>query len=998
MSKPRNKSSNLNIALQISYLLGVTFFLVFVAVQVWTVLSDYNNFVKAETDKKLQHLRGVTAALASNINGQAYFQLQGDAPLKDDIQTFDQEQTYQDIYYALNNAKKLNELEEELYTLISEQKSDGYLNSYGVSSKYAPIWRHPYDSPLILGNIKSGETFGPYTRGERQWLMALAPINDTTNQANRTVGFVVATDSYEPILAAAGEYSTDLILTRTLSSGGVFLLLLAFILVLRYYINREQVRALANSTRLNNTYKIIEEFVDNVKRGDYKTELDLAEYKDDNLARSLNVLHRKLADNAQNASDRSWIAEGRYQIASILRLHNDFEKMPLEVIMAITKYVNAIQGAFYFVEEDEAGEVIIRMKAKYAYNRVKYQLSEFRVGQGLVGQCAFEKASIHRTEIPEEYVSISSGILGDKKPESLLLVPLITNEKLYGIVELASIHKFDPLEIQLVEELSDIIARTIFNIKTNNRTLQLLHESQEKSTVLEKQQQELQQNEQKLHSLLENSSEIITIYDQDATVMYESPSVTNILGYSPEELLGKRDIDKVHEDGQKIMQDMFETLKKHPEQTPMIEFSYQRKDGSWVWMEAIGKNLISEPAVNGIVVNSRDITERRKAEREQIMRGKMQALSENSPDAILRFDLEGHFLYTNPMLEVFTGLGKDNFKEGTFHQLGLPETITEGWQSILNTINESNELVSLEMDFPTSSGDKIMQVNAIPEMDADEKLETVLVVMHDITERKQQEIIIQQTNKKITDSINYAKRIQNSIIPDNFIIRNFFPNSFIFYKPKDVVSGDFPWFFQRGDDLYFAAVDCTGHGVPGAMMSLIGYFLLNEITGQPEAYDPATILNKLHEGVRKTLRQDQEGAQARDGMDVGLAKINLKKMTVEYAGAHRPLYFVRDGELVQYKGTRKAIGGTHSKRDKDFENHLIEVQPDDSIYYFSDGLPDQFGGPRNLKYGPKRIRETVAENHNLDMQQMLELFSQDFEDWKGEKKQMDDVLLIGIKF
>lgn len=291
-----------------------------------------------------------------------------------------------------------------------------------------------------------------------------------------------------------------------------------------------------------------------------------------------------------------------------------------------------------------------------------------------------------------------------------------------------------------------------------------------------------------------------------------------------------------------------------------------------------------------------------------------------------------------------------------------------------------------------------MQVNAIPEYDENKYLESVLVVSHDITERKLIETDIHNKNKKIADSINYARRIQGAILPNNFLINKYLPQSFILYKPKDVVSGDFPWFLKIDDIIYIAAVDCTGHGVPGALLSLIGYFLLNDIVRSRNIEDPGEILDQLDEGVTETLRQGEDDSRTKDGMDIALCRIDTKNKTVQFAGAHRPLYIVKNNEMEEIKGNKFAIGGGIYKNQTNFSTYKIELEGGDSFYICSDGFPDQFGGPDNRKFGPKRLRELIMQNHLKDSTETYKIFNNEWENWKGDEKQTDDVLLIGIKF
>ncbi|MCB0495890.1 MAG: SpoIIE family protein phosphatase [Cyclobacteriaceae bacterium] len=266
--------------------------------------------------------------------------------------------------------------------------------------------------------------------------------------------------------------------------------------------------------------------------------------------------------------------------------------------------------------------------------------------------------------------------------------------------------------------------------------------------------------------------------------------------------------------------------------------------------------------------------------------------------------------------------------------------------------------------------------------------------LDELTETKK---IVDAQHKSITDSINYAKRIQHAIIPSKNEILTHFKDAFVYFKAKDVVSGDFPWMYRKDKYVYIAAVDCTGHGVPGAMMSLIGNLLLKDIVGKKDI-DPAALLYDLHWGVVKTLKQDEEGNKTADGMDVALCRIDFESNEIQYAGAHRPLYHVRNGELEQYKGDKYPIGGNQYEGKNTFTNHSLSYLENDLIYFFSDGFTDQFGGPDQLKFGPKRTRDLLLEHAHLPMSDQHDKVKSAFEEWQGNHTQIDDVLMIGIKF
>jgi serine phosphatase RsbU (regulator of sigma subunit) len=188
--------------------------------------------------------------------------------------------------------------------------------------------------------------------------------------------------------------------------------------------------------------------------------------------------------------------------------------------------------------------------------------------------------------------------------------------------------------------------------------------------------------------------------------------------------------------------------------------------------------------------------------------------------------------------------------------------------------------------------------------------------------------------------------------------------------------------------------------VPGALLSFIGYFLLNNLVDRERDYKASDICELLHQGVRYTLKQNTEYADARDGMDIAFLKIIPAKREIHFCGAHRPLYFLRNGQLSEYKGDRKAIGGipNRKKPEAPFTNHVIKYKPGDKIFFFTDGLPDQLGGPEIKKYTPSRIRDIITNNAGFTMTRYMNYFIKDFEEWMANFKQIDDVLIIGIEF
>ncbi len=250
--------------------------------------------------------------------------------------------------------------------------------------------------------------------------------------------------------------------------------------------------------------------------------------------------------------------------------------------------------------------------------------------------------------------------------------------------------------------------------------------------------------------------------------------------------------------------------------------------------------------------------------------------------------------------------------------------------------------------------------------------------------------------KQVTDSIHYAKRIQEAILPPNHTIAELLPNSFVLYKPKDIVSGDFYWVEKKNNFTYFAAVDCTGHGVPGAFMSLVGHNILKDIIKNTTEITPSEILDKLRDGVVSTLRVSDSGKQAKDGMDMTLCAINYDTLELQYAAAFNPLYIVRGGELILHPANKFPIGLFIGEKTN-FDNYTIQLQKGDQIYIFSDGYADQFGGPKGKKFMIGNFRKLLTLIASMPIADQKEKLDEVLLTWQGEQEQVDDVLVIGVK-
>ncbi len=279
------------------------------------------------------------------------------------------------------------------------------------------------------------------------------------------------------------------------------------------------------------------------------------------------------------------------------------------------------------------------------------------------------------------------------------------------------------------------------------------------------------------------------------------------------------------------------------------------------------------------------------------------------------------------------------------------------------------------------------------EMKVAERTEEVVRQKEEV-ERQSRKVV--ELYKNVTDSIRYAKRLQDSILPPERRIRELLPEAFVYYRPKDIVSGDFYWMEQVGERVLFAAVDCTGHGVPGAFMSLVGHNGLNQAAKERGMARPSEVLKELNRIAYEALHKDREQHLIRDGMDMALCSYDRERRILDFAGANCPLYVVRDGNTQAYSPNKTAVG-SFDLNGQAFVEHRVELKPGDMVYIFSDGFADQFGGPKGKKFMYRRFRELLAEISGQPTERQRRMLHDAFNAWRGAHEQVDDILVIGMR-
>ena len=397
-----------------------------------------------------------------------------------------------------------------------------------------------------------------------------------------------------------------------------------------------------------------------------------------------------------------------------------------------------------------------------------------------------------------------------------------------------------------------------------------------------------------------------------------------------------------------------------------------------------------------------------------------ESIIEQANDAMMVIDIvDGKVHQCNPSACAMLGYTKSELEQKSLFEL-QPPAMLEKSSRVIADVWEQKGLIFSDIPFVTASGE-YMPVECSAKVAPFAGRPAIVIYARDIRERLRLEAeirdaqeVIKVKNKDITDSINYARRIQTAILPSDKEIGKYLSDYFILYKPKDIVSGDFYWFAHVSTTIpsdpvqkqitLIAAVDCTGHGVPGAFMSLVGSTLLNQTINDPNVNHPADALNYLNRELKKTLRHQVDDSSIKDGMDMTVCAIDTFHMKMEFAGANNPVYVLRKGELIELKGDKQPIGSDSDETVKPFTNVLFDLQKGDTIYLFTDGYSDQFGGPKGKKFKHSQFKELILGMQQRPLQDQKVLLDSAIEEWKafrspegGTYDQVDDILVIGVR-
>jgi serine phosphatase RsbU (regulator of sigma subunit) len=372
--------------------------------------------------------------------------------------------------------------------------------------------------------------------------------------------------------------------------------------------------------------------------------------------------------------------------------------------------------------------------------------------------------------------------------------------------------------------------------------------------------------------------------------------------------------------------------------------------------------------------------------------------------------------FDHEMQETYVEFVKTLEEKGDYKEALRYQKLKETLDKRLLDIDKVNRIAALEKKLVVNEKQKEIDIEKINTQDEKSKagrlvwflvfvgLLSVLLVFLFVRARnlknkiQEQHHMVEEKQREILDSIHYAKRIQSALLTSNAYIRKYLDDFFILYKPKDIVSGDFYWALQHEGSLYVAVADCTGHGVPGAFMSMIGINLLGQIIAERKCTNPGLILDILREEIIRNLNGEHATEESRDGIDMVLLRLDLATKRLEFAGANNSVYILNADtqELKEYKGNKMPVG-KHTESIDSFTKQTVQLKTGDRIYAFTDGYPDQFGGPKGKKFKYRQLEELIAKNAALPMDKQWTLLDTAFEEWRGKLEQVDDVCIVGIR-
>ncbi len=491
-------------------------------------------------------------------------------------------------------------------------------------------------------------------------------------------------------------------------------------------------------------------------------------------------------------------------------------------------------------------------------------------------------------------------------------------------------------------------------------------------------------------SAIVNKGNIPTIaFSKEGTITFASKNIDRFIGVSDDKLINQSILSLNHyiaKDGKHTEQDISNLFKNEPIQT----FPMYNVNGEMTWIEWTYKSFSEDVnVIIGQVVNDKIMVQ-----------NTYELLVQNAEDYIYQVNNDSNFQFVNARFYDRLGYSKSELVGRSSLNLVADDYRENVEQFYREHFKNKDQHSYLEFPIKRKDGSIIwlgQHVSTLFQPGSTKMIIGFLALARDITTKREQEKTIEEQNESITSSINYAQRIQQNLMPSESTMKEFFEESFVIFRPKDIVSGDFYWTKQIGHSIVMVVGDSTGHGVPGAFMSLLGINLLNSIVNENQLLNPGKILDEIDFKLREALPRKIDGNIVNDGMEMTMCIINTKNDTMLYACAGSKILMHSGNNFSLYKGDYKHIGDERTEEFSGYVTHHTTFDNNSTLYLFTDGFQDQFGGRKEKKFSIRRLLEMFEENIRLPLSEQSKMISKEFDIWKGEEQQTDDVTIIGIR-
>jgi PAS domain S-box-containing protein len=533
-------------------------------------------------------------------------------------------------------------------------------------------------------------------------------------------------------------------------------------------------------------------------------------------------------------------------------------------------------------------------------------------------------------------------------------------------------------------------------MKQSNEELKLLNENVDKQNII------IRKSEKRLQNILDSVGEGITITDFDEKFVYANPAAHRIFEVEQGDLIGRSLRDFI--DDRQWTRIIIQSQRKRVNHasTYEVNLNLTKNKRKHIIVSAVSDEE-SDWSLAATIAVFRDITNRVYKEKRIVeLKKQLEILLDNLPAHVYYKDDKLRYIQANQSFADLFSINKSELigkKDVDFASNNVSEEYENLDKQIISTKKPINNYERLNTN--PSGNEYWSSTSKIPYFDDEGNIKGIIGIVSDITERKRYQLKIlkqkeeiEAAHKDITDSINYAKTIQDALLPKNGIFLEMFKENFVLYRPKEKVSGDF-YYYNKIDDLaIFAVADCTGHGVPGGFLTMLGVTNLHDILKRKNYDSPSDVLNLLRLKFKEIF--SVYGDKNNNGLDIALCFYNIKSKELQYSGAYSPLFIIRNNELIKFKAVPNPIG--YFIAEKDFKTDKIKLQKNDVLYLFSDGYQDQFGGENLTKYSTRKYKELLMKIHKLPMKNQKQELELELDNWKGSCDQIDDITVMGIKF